>query len=780
MNIKKINIIFFLVLCLILSACSTRRFVPDGKYLVRKNVVEIKSEKDVTFTKSDLSSFTSQKTNKRFLGIRFQLWTYYVTEKHTDKKIWKWLNETVGTPPIYVDKSAVKNDAVQMERYLDNVGYFNSKVEGTIKTKKSNADIIYTVTPTEPYKISEVNYKTSDSLLSGFVDNIKHNSLVKPGDIYNVYTMDDERTRLTEYLKNNGYYFFSRNYIFFEIDSAFKNHTLKVDLRIDDVLDVKNNKRIPHNRYFINKVNIFPNYNPLLVAHQITDSSYLQIETGVNRELHELYFYSVGDFRMHPKTFSQVVQIHDKEYYALNKVNQTYKSLGNFQIYNTVNIEFDTAGTLPIDSTRVLNLLNCNIMLQRAKVNSYVVQLEGTNSGGDLGIRGGISFANNNIFRRAEVFRIRLNGGLEAQQISTVGQNDKSVSIFNTSEFGIDASINFPRFLSPIPLRRFRQEYQPKTKLAIAYNQQIRSYYKRVILTAQYGYDWMATNTIQHIFTPISLNTVKVEPSLAFQEILNQETNQRVKDQYSNHLLFGLNYSFIFNNQNINKLNDFVYFRGNFESSGNLLSLFNKTPLIEKKENYFELLGIRYGQYVRTDIDFRYYHNAEKDNWLVFRSMIGLGVPYGNSKDMPFERGFYAGGANGMRGWRYRELGPGSYNNDTLDVERIGDIQIEVSAEYRFPISGFMKGALFVDVGNIWTINDNPYLSGGQFKFNEFYKELAVDAGFGLRFDFSFFIFRLDIALPLRDPSKTTNSRWIINSLHLSDIAWNFGIGYPF
>ena len=274
-------------------------------------------------------------------------------------------------------------------------------------------------------------------------------------------------------------------------------------------------------------------------------------------------------------------------------------------------------------------------------------------------------------------------------------------------------------------------------------------------------------------------NSVKVNPSAAFQRVLDQETNQRIKDQYSNHLIFGIKYSFVFNNQNINKIKNFSYFRANFESSGNFISLFNRTPLIKYDEDFGELFGIRYAQFVRFDFDFRQYFLLSENNRLVFRALIGFGLPYGNSIDMPFERSFYGGGANGMRGWVFRELGPGGYSGEG-NVERIGDIQLETSFEYRFPISGFLKGAIFSDIGNIWTINENSYLPDGKFEIKDFYKQLAMDAGFGFRFDFSFFIFRLDAAIPLRDPAKRPEARWVVGQSQIKDIIWNFGIGYPF
>ncbi len=416
--------------------------------------------------------------------------------------------------------------------------------------------------------------------------------------------------------------------------------------------------------------------------------------------------------------------------------------------------------------------------LQKDKIHYYNIQLEGTNSGGDLGTLGSFSYRNNNIFRGSEVFRITFRYGFQAQRVENFVVNE---GLFNTQEFSAEASITFPRFLSPINLHRFVSEYQPKTMIATGYNMQIRPMYNRYIITASYGYNWMSTSTIEHYLTPINLNAVKVLPSDIFEELLSMETNQRIKDQYTDHLILGLNYSFIFNNQNVKKTNDFVYFKFDIETSGNLLSLLNNTPIIKQTDNYHEIIGIRYAQYLKFQFDFRFYHYFRNKNMLALRFAYGQGIAYGNSHDIPFEKSFYAGGTNGMRGWQFRTLGPGEFNNEWgVNMEHIGDLHIESNIEYRFPLYGMVKGALFSDIGNIWTLSDNESFPGGQFKFNKFYKQMALDAGFGIRVDFSFFLIRIDMAIPLYDPSYSESERWRAGKLQLQNIGWNFGIGYPF
>ena len=267
----------------------------------------------------------------------------------------------------------------------------------------------------------------------------------------------------------------------------------------------------------------------------------------------------------------------------------------------------------------------------------------------------------------------------------------------------------------------------------------------------------------------------------AFQAYLDAETSQRKKAQYTSHLLFGTRYSLTYNTQRISKTGSFFYVRADFETSGNLLSLFNKTKLITENENgYHEIFGIRYAQYVRSSFDLRQHLDLGHDNWLVFRQFVGIGLPYGNSQDMPFERSFYGGGANGLRGWLYRTVGPGAYIPVSDDIEKTGDMQLEFNAEYRFPIYNIFNGALFVDAGNVWTYRPNESMPNGEFRFDSFYKEFAVDAGAGLRLDVSFLILRFDIAYAMRNPYMNieTGSHWRFGQGN--NFRFQVGIGYPF
>ena len=761
---KVFKVILFSLVIIGLSGCAVRKYVPEGKTILLGNRIENDSTQ-YSISKSDVNSYIIQTPNRNLFGWLPRVWIYYKTINKTNKGFYRWVNHNFGVEPVYYNSIFTADSKRQVENYLNNTGYFGSKVVATMTHKNKRARVVYKITPQKPYKIDQVDRLIYDSAIAQQINKIENELLVKEGDIYNVYTMDKERDLITTHLRDNGYFLFTKDNIIYQVDTNAVQKTANVTLSIDGK---------KHDKFVINKVFIYPDHNVLRPDPVVNDTVPFTFSIRKKDPEYRFNFIYGSNPKVNLKTFNQVIQIHEGEDYSQRKVSQTYRALGSLKLYSLSNISFDTVP----GGNDSIKLLNCTISLQKGKIHHYNLQIEGTNSGGDLGALGSISYRNNNLFRGSEVFRISIRYGFQAQRVENFIATE---GLFNTRELGVEMSIMFPRFLSPISLHRFVSEYQPKTMLLTGYNMHIRPLYQRYIMTASFGYNWRTSNTVEHFLTPINLNTVKVLPSDLFKFLLNMETNQLIKDQYTDHLIFGLNYSLVFANQNIKKRNDFFYFKFDIETSGNLLSLFNGTPLITESDNYHEIIGIRYAQFFKFQIDLRFYHYFRSRSMLAMRLMYGQGIAYGNSIDMPFERSFYAGGTNGMRGWQFRTLGPGEFNNvNGYDMEHIGDLQLESNIEYRFPLYGIIKGAIFSDLGNIWTLSNNESFPGGQFKFDKFYKQLALDGGFGIRFDFDFFLIRLDVAAPLCDPSYEEGSRWRVGKLQWKDAVWNVGIGYPF
>jgi len=497
-----------------------------------------------------------------------------------------------------------------------------------------------------------------------------------------------------------------------------------------------------------------------------------------NRPANYYYVLYRDKLRINPKILAQNILLEDKEPYNLKDVQETYKRLGNLSIYKFANINFEEPLPKLMPDSGGFKKLNCKILLQRAPVHQYSIEAEGTNSGGDLGIGGNITYRNRNIFRNGETFSLKFKGALEAQKTNIPEEEQKKILFFNTYEWGVEAQVRFPRFLIPVKLERFPKYFRPVTTVSIGFNYRVRPTYDRYLLNFIFGYEWDESAYKKHIVQPFNISSIKMYPTPEFQKELEEIDDGRLKNQYTDHLITALQYSFIFNNQDLKKVKDFIYFRGDIETSGNLFYLFNN--LLDSKKDtagFYNIAGIRYAQYVRLELDFRYYWMFDRNNQVVLRLLTGAGVPYGNSDALPFEKGFYLGGANSMRAWIYRGLGPGGFSDPGTYVDKMGDIVLETNIEYRFPIYDFFKGALFVDAGNVWLMNPSVNFPEAEFEFSTFYKQIAMDAGVGLRADFKFFVFRVDFAWRLRDPAKPEGDRWVAQKG-----IWflNFGIGYPF
>jgi outer membrane protein assembly factor BamA len=536
----------------------------------------------------------------------------------------------------------------------------------------------------------------------------------------------------------------------------------------------------PHRRYFINDIYINTVFDPAerSIAGLDTLTFILDYKRS-NKRPDEYKIIYRDKLKVKPKVLSHSIFIRNREPFNELDVRKTRSRINEIGAFSYNNIFFSEASTPHSDT-----LLDCYVDLMRKKLHAFTVETEGTNKSGRLGIGAIFTYQNNNLFRGAEVFRFSVRGSLEFQRgITTSGDEapPQDKRLFNTYETGGEVSITFPKFLVPVSLERFPRYFRPKSVLRGGISYEDRPQYTRLINNISFGYEWQESEFKTHMLFPVDLNLVDVTLDPEYEEIINNEPNDRIRNQYTDHLVLGLKYSFIYNNQEINKLKNFIFFRANAEPAGNLLQLIsNIFSLPTDTAGYYTINKIRFSQYFRTDFDFRFYQMINSNNSLVYRLFTGIGVPYGNAEVLPLERGFYGGGANGMRAWRLRTLGPGSYNNPDDVFDRMGDLQIELNLEYRFPIYRFLKGAIFADIGNIWLLKKDEAYPGGQFQFSTFHKELAISSGLGLRFDFNFFIVRADFAGRMKDPSLPEGSRWNISTLQFSDFIINIGIGYPF
>lgn len=760
----------------------TRHF-ESGEYLLVSNKIRIKGSKVPT---EELLPYIQQQPNGKFLGIfRINIALYNIGNKGDETKFRKWLKNKPGEAPVLLDTSLVSSSAKQMEMYLANKGFFHSKVSDTIYFRKKKASVIYRVDPGEPYRIRNIRYAIPDTQVAALIFRDTAQTLIKKGNNYDSYVFDDERTRITSYLLNEGYYKFSSNYIKYTIDTNL--HCKQLDLTLEIVNDVVPTlfglsgwKIIPHRRYYINNVYIYPEYDhvtPYKGKYDTIVKTYYA-DKKENREI-RYCFLNHTPFMIKPRTIAQSVYITPLSHYNLDDVNQTYNQLSGLQVFKYINLQFRDCPPGERKKSSVKDIIDCHIELSRKPEHSFAVTTDGTNSSGALGVQANLGYQNCNIFSGAQLLRINLNGSLQMQ--ATDGFGGKT--FFNTIEVGANAGLTFPQFLVPFKTDNIHKDFNPKTNISIGYNYQLQEHYNRHISNITFGYTWGRKKQIQHLLNPIEISLVKIFKDSYFDSVLNSQQDNRLKNQYTDHLVAGAKYTFTYNSQQVTKSNNFVWFRLNLETGGNFLYLLN--TVFNGKQvagSPFSVQGLPFAQFVRPDVDFRYYQVLRKNFSFVYRFYAGIGIPYGNVTVLPFEKTFFAGGANGMRGWRMYSLGPGEYINTQTSAtfNQIGDMQLEANFEYRFPIYDWIRGAFYIDAGNIWLLKDSPDLPGGKFIFPDFLDQVAIDSGIGLRFDFDFFIFRFDPAIALRNPVYTVSERWTFNKLQLKDIVWNFGIGYPF
>lgn len=755
-------------------SCSPTKYVPEGKSLLVKNEVQIDSRKKIDL--NTLQGYEKQQPNKTILGVKFHLGLYNLS--NINKKGWpnNWLRK-IGEEPVIYDKFETQATKEQFIKYLESKGYYHADVTDSVKIKKRKARVLYEIKLNKPYLINKISYFFEDNSLRPLIMEDTVNSLIHSGQIFDKERLQRERLRIENYLRNKGYYKFSKEYIYFDAVKLPDVNKIDLTLGIKEFMEgTQENpgKPMEHRQYKIHHVYINPNFSSALLFSDTTSES-LKLDTLVYDNLD---FLHSGKLRIKPSVISQSNYILPGELYKLDNINKSYLHLSSLGIYKLVNIDFNEPKQEKSDSLGFYPL-DCNIELTRRKVQSFQFETLGTNSSGDLGIRENFSYYNWNLFRGAEIFQIKFTGAIEGIR------NPKTNVLSNMHEFGVQTNIQFPKFLLPIRSKGFVKKFNPKTTVALVYNYQNRPEYIRTIANGSFGYQWKGNSYVTHSFVPLELNYVKL-PSIDSAYYASYiEPNNYLKSSYINHLVNAMRYGFEYTNQDIEKKRDFVYLKVTLESAGNLLYAYSKlTDRIKTgTDSSYHYLGVPFFQYFKTDIDYRHYNVIDQGSKLVSRIFIGVGYPYGNSISLPFEKKYFAGGPNSIRAWSTRSLGPGSYQGDTVGYPNsMADMKLEGNLEYRFHLIWKLEGALFVDAGNIWSVRKEPSRPGAEFKWNKFYKDIAVGSGFGTRFDFSYLLIRFDFGIKLRDPAIQGKNKWIIANrpFRLSDFTVQFGLGYPF
>ncbi len=780
---KKVNAgIFFLIgllLIAMLSACNPSKYVPTGKYLLDEVKIEL-VDSSRQLSKPVLNTYVSHQPNHKMLwSARFRLGIYNLGGSDTTRWWNRWMHR-LGEAPVIFDSVKAANDASQLQRAMQNAGYLSSSVEidSIIDNKKRRIKLHYKLNSGNPHTIRSIEYSYPNDTIEEIICRDSALFAVQPGENLDLTKLELQRDAIVEHLRNSGYYAFTKEYITFNADTAAGSMDVDLTMRI---LPPKNDRRLlnrleSHRQYIIRNVKVITDFQPgevtSLTAYKGVDSleyKGIKIINGKKAYLKPNIIYD--------NCFLKAGQI-----YSLKDVNATYSAFGRLGILKFINVRMIPAGEM-----FEYGLLDAYILLTTGKSQSFSAELEGTNSEGNFGVATVLNYSHHNIFKGSETLNTKLRGAYEAL-------NGSFHDIIHNRylELGGEVGINFPKFEAPFLKESFKRSIKASTEFNVSMNYQERPEYTRLISTAGWSYKWIEPqNSRRHIFTPIDINYVYLPESTY--DFLDQiaPDNPLLRYSYEDHFIMRLGYSFYQTNKqqesplSHKSLRDIYTIRVNAEVAGNLLFAINSlfTHRSDFHTNPYKVFGINYSQYAKVDADFSYLHIFNQRNSMAFHVGAGVGVPYANSTMLPFEKRFYGGGANGVRGWDVRTLGPGRFpgNNSVSDfIHQCGDIRLDFSVEYRPKLFWILEGALFIDAGNIWTIRNYPSQPEGVFRFNSFYKQLAAAYGAGIRLDFNYFLIRFDMGMKAHDPAINREPWPIIHPNWKRDHSFHFSIGYPF
>ncbi len=720
--------------------CSSTKFIPDGQYLLED--VKIESA-DKGLDASTLQAYIRQKGNSKWFSLfKIPMATYSLAGRDSTK----WLNRTlkhIGEQPVIFDSLQAQLSKKDLTTAMQNMGYMHARTEMNVKYRGHKVNVVYRLIPGEPYRISMVNYDIQDSLIKKLLYTYKGRDVFKPslktGSRFTVDVLNEERRNLTTFLLNHGYYKFHKDFIQYSADSARNSRDINITLKLLPYRTANHSTDTLHPCYSIDTIRY----------HSGDDDERLHLKKSVLKN-------------------ATMIDVHAP--YSADGLQQTYNKFARFQAVRYTNISFREHP----DTT----LLDCDIQISTNKPNSISFQPEGTNTAGDLGAAASLTWENRNLFHGSELFSVTVRGAYEAITGLEGYQNQNYV------EYGLESKLKFPRFLAPFLSSTFKHRSLATSELSLSYNLQNRPEFHRRVFSAAWRYHWAEPrHHISYRVDLLDLNYIYMPwISATFKhDYLDNASNRNAILRYNYEDLFimksgaGLTY-----NDGVNAV------RANIEASGNILNGLSKAFRFKQNAiGQYTLFNIAYAQYAKFDIDYTHLFLFDSRNTLAAHAEFGIAWPYGNSSVLPFEKRYFSGGANTVRGWGVRELGPGKYRgtDGRIDfINQTGDVKLTLNLEYRTYLFWKLNGAAFIDAGNIWTLRNYAEQPGGQFKMNTFYKQIAVAYGLGLRLNFDYFILRFDAGMKAINPAYRNKEEHfaLIHPNFGRDLAFHFAVGFPF
>ncbi|HIZ86030.1 MAG TPA: BamA/TamA family outer membrane protein [Candidatus Coprenecus stercoravium] len=761
-----------------LGSCSTTKMLTEDQSRLASNTVTVVNKKEhPEYQDSKIDNYIRQKANTYFIKTKKGGWNPFLY-------VYNWTNgkgggwdkfvTRLGQAPVVFDPELVGASQENIATHLKYIGYYDSKVDAEVTTKKKKTVVDYKVSLGKQYPIKSIEYLIDDPALAQEIYKDTLNSLIKRGLPLSEDLLDNETERSAAHLRNCGYYEFSKNYYFFAADtvSVKDSALLRISVRDYTRNETPDDAR-RHRKFYFGDVFVYPVSDNIRYRVSVAKKIPQILDTLKYENITILYDKKR---KVRPSILYKMNRIEPGELYSEDIVNNTYQRFSNLRIYSSVNVELTKTDT---------NVVDCAIRLIPSKAHGYKINLEASsNSTGLIGISPSLSYYNRNIFKGGEWLSLSVSGNFQ------FSVRDET----RATEFGASAGLSFPTFVL-LPDRMFKNII-PRTDLDITYNYQRRPEYTRNMIGAGFGWSWSSqSNKYYFKVVPVQFNIVNLPVySDSFMESL---TNPFVREAYKNHFEFGLGFDVQYSSDpSINPAGSFFKADFQFDLAGNLLSAFNKFMPVDSS-GFHTIWSSPYSQFVRAELSLAYTWKFGKNNKqaLAVRALGGAGYAYGNSTKMPFERLFWAGGANSLRGWTARSVGPGSSEMDhTFSIpNQTGDMRLEANIEYRFPLFSIFRGAIFADWGNVWNIDrtarDHQSMEGSTedqtaeqlsyFSIRNIFRTSALNWGAGLRLDLNFVVVRLDFGIKLYDPS-TQQWQNIDRWFRRGGYAFQFGIGYPF
>ncbi len=751
------------------QSCAITKHLQDDELLLNSNEIKFENKKELSRKERaalsiGLEQSQAQKPNSKFLFLfPSRLWFYYQSSQGDTTEFKQWVNKRLSEPPADYSNQSVEQTVESMQYYLQNKGYFDAQVRAKQDTssKKKRVNVEYIINTNQLYTVDSIGYYSADKHIETILKSIDSESLLKGDAAVSNVNFTNEKNRITTHLKNLGYYYFYPNYITFLGDTT----GVKTSVTVQAGQPQDTSKHIP---YRISHVYIFPKLgsaqpNPSVVYDTIPSS----------KEGYSFVVEQGQEIGIREDVLLKNIPLRSNAFYSLKEERATVNALGKMGMYRFVKTRFDK------DFSKSGAWISANVFLSPAKKQEIGVDLElntGTNAAIGSGV--GVSYRNRNFFNGAEIFSLNMEGGVE----TAFGANDTS-RVIRALDLKLSSQLLFPSFVFPFNKRLFGLN-KPRTTVSLTYNYLRRfEFYNYSSLTLKAGYIYSKNNTITHEWNPVSIEYLRPTTFARFNSIL--ANNEFLRRSFDNQLFVGSDYSFTVN-KTLNFEGESMFFKTFVATSGNFLKAADN--VINPNNDFSLFSDTEYSQFALLDVDLRYYNKSFSRNvTLAARINSGIGISYGHSvnEPLPYVKQFYVGGATSIRAWRIRELGPGSFVDLSYDgiPYQTGNFKLQASAEMRFNMGAWVEGAFFVDAGNIWLLKPDPDRPNAELS-NQFFKQIAIGSGFGLRLDFSYFIIRLDLAYKLRNPFPDGDGNYAnytsFNQLKFSDTVYNLAIGYPF